>query len=291
MKLLLILLLIIGLLQSFLNLKLQGRISIKTNKKFTKYLSVIYVIGFIIAISQIIIEDREKNFFNDLNLKNSERIEKLDSSSEIQMSILENGVKKSEEIKDSFNLIHSNTLELLETQSKLINQYKVVNENLNDQIELEIRKYNSQQPILKIIDSEDIKWEKNLTSSNLIKVSLRNVGGRIVTIKNTSGSVKLYDKNKQLFGILDFPELMYDNPLEPFNQNRAVLSIRSNSFKENLEKTLSKVSVVVFKLSIDYSEGNSSANQNIIFYKANNPSKHSFFSNATNEEIELYEKK
>jgi hypothetical protein len=289
MKILLIIILLIAFIQSVLNLQIQE--VNESKRKITRSLSILYVCGFIFGCAHIIIEENKNEMLDLLAITTLNKIESLDSIVNDQLNFVTLSVNKNQILLDRFNNLNRQTSEILEGQNQLIIGYKQINTRLKNQLQLEKLKFIADKPEIKILDCEDVKWDTTLNGRNLLKVSLRNIGNRNTAILGIQGSVKLFDKNDNLFGTLEFPSDSMYNLLEPYTNTSSVLVIRSNSFKENFGYVLKNTKTAIFKLTVKYLDIPENNEHETVFHRANTPSKEKCFSVANSKEIAMYETK
>jgi hypothetical protein len=176
---------------------------------------------------------------------------------------------------------------LLDNQNDLFNKLTMLNFKLKNQIEHDIKKFKSEKPVLKIIESDDIVFERTNENRYRLKVRIRNVGQRSAELFSTEGTVRFF-LNDTIIKTLQFSKLSQSNPLEPFTaSNPSFLALRSNSFPEDINSIIQKVDLIIFKVVIKYLD-NETLEQKT-FYKSMYPKKLEMFTISNQNDIELFE--
>ena len=136
MKWLLGIILLIGLAQSFLELKNN---SSQNDDRFSskKILPILFILTFAIGLTIMIVKENESNYLNNLTKDISQKVYKIDSISDEQIKILNSNLRRSQKLAIRIDSIQDNTSELLKNEKALIEQYQIVNSKLRMQIEID----------------------------------------------------------------------------------------------------------------------------------------------------------
>lgn len=156
---LLIILLLFGLLQSLLELRKDDTKATKWRIK--KLLSLLYIVGFIIAVIVTMIQEQ--------------------STKEVSRSLegISASITKIDTIKERL-------AEVFLVQDSLLTQYYKINSKLAKQVELDKKSLEEKSPVIDL-KSYDIKWDGNDSISYSIEACIRNYGGRNALITGGHG--------------------------------------------------------------------------------------------------------
>ena len=193
---LLSILLLFGLFQSFLELKKDG--SDKPQALLKKILSALYILGFILGIMVILLQNNESDEVNNLIKDISKSVTKIDSTSIEQVSKIGRTIEQTESLVSQSNNLNNGMIQVLKIKDSLLEQYKYVNSELGKQLELDKQKLKERSPDIDL-KNYDVKWTGTDSTSYVIEACITNFGKRNATILGGKGYVLLFDNQKKPF--------------------------------------------------------------------------------------------
>lgn len=248
---LLLILLFFGFLQSLFELKGDDTIIFKWNIK--KFLSILYIIGFIFGFVVIIIQNGESNRFNILVQNISTSLQSVDSISKEQLKYINESLEQTKSITGKSDSINRDLMKVLAINESLISQYHIVNKRLAKQIELETRQLKERAPIINFSDN-NIHLEINDDSTVYwLKACINNLGKRNALINNCRGYILFINKKNQPFKYVEIrgnSEKYALAPIELRNETQCYYSFAISDFN----KTKIESSFAVICLRIDYTD-------------------------------------
>lgn len=203
MTYLVILLLLFGFFQSFLELK---KDDVEKNKlAIKKTLSAIYIFTFVIAsiitIISTISDNKNIDTLNDISFS----VKKIDSSSQNLSVRLNKSIKETEKLviqSDSMNLELKKAYDF---KSLLINETKKLNNNLSSQIRKDSNLLKISKPILALLESDMILTVNSDSTVKNFEYCIRNIGKRTAILKSLKGNILFFNKdNAVVHNIVSF---------------------------------------------------------------------------------------
>jgi hypothetical protein len=243
---LLLILLLFALVQSILELKKDEQE--KYNWDIKKILSLFYLIGFIIGLIVLLLQNKESKKLNDLILNISTSVNKMNSIFETRLKDLSKSVNQTHLLFSKSDSLDKKMTQVIDVKEDLIKQYKNVNEKLSKQLELELKQLMERSPNIGLID-DDIILEGNDSTSYSISVCIRNFGKRTAMIYGGNGCIICFNKKNKPFHYIEIRGNNNKGFLEPNEISKMRLCYYSFGIN-NLEylKTESEFSVVCLKV-------------------------------------------
>lgn len=246
-------LLFIGFIQSWLSLKKDGLNGYSNSKKkrISQSLSILYVIGFIAGIANIILQKKEENVLNELTIGIYDSVNEVDIKTSQQINMLNQALKNSQILFSELDSIDSQTKKILEERTELLMEYEELNKSIKKQIIVEREKIIERRPIIDV-NSLHANWDyKPDSTSHYVEICAINIGHRVAEINKGKGYILFFNKDNKPIKKLDIVGQEYDANLEAFENTNVRFCYISHGIYGNIETTkyLTKFAVIVLEIS------------------------------------------
>ena len=249
---LLLLILIFGLIQSFLELKKDKKTGSNSKWSIEKMLSILYVLGFIVGFVLVILQNRDSQKSNRVLDNISFSVKKIDSSSLKQIKQLSESFNETKRLLRLTDSMNRNLKSVIEIRNSLIAQTDALNRKLSSQLANDLKTLKANQPVLSIIES-DMKWIKLDSFSRGIYFCIRNLGNRSAFITLVEGSMLFFNKENQVIYKLVIPRNTNTTLLQPTNLTEQRLCQTINRSK-GIEKVFGEVNFAGVYMHVKYKD-------------------------------------
>ncbi|MCX6272213.1 MAG: hypothetical protein NTU44_13535 [Bacteroidetes bacterium] len=261
MKYLLILTLLLGLIQSCLELRKDKN---KGKSFIINILSYLYIAGFIVGLIVILFNDNETKYINNLIQNISFSVKKINSSSSENLANLNKSMNQTKILINKSDSLDCKMSRVLQFKESLIIQYERVNEQLSKQSELQLKQFKERAPNIGLADY-DSKLVGTDSTSYSLEVCIRNFGKRTALIYGGKGYVICFDKKNKA---IQYNEIRGNNNndfLEPneIDQMRLCYSSFGFTYLKYLQK---ECDYAVICLKVQYEDIAMKKDSTCIFY-------------------------
>lgn len=199
---LLLTLLLFGFVQSLLELKKDSEE--QTRWQVERILSIVYILGFLVGLIVIILQDKESSKTNNLINDISLAVTKIDTNSIKQVQKLGKTLEETKSLIKITDSMNKNMREIIKIRDLLIVQTKEINNKLYKQLEIDKQALKEKDANIALMDY-DIKWTGKDSTSQSIEACIRNFGKRNAIVIGGVGYVVFFNYQKNSFFNLNFP--------------------------------------------------------------------------------------
>lgn len=247
---LLILLLIFGLVQSFLELRKEKKLNRKWSIK--KLLSLLYILGFIVGFIVIVWQNSQDNQSSTILENISFSVNKIDSTSEKQIEKLTESLNETKRLIMLTDSMNERLSTVVGIRNSLVAQIEELNKKLAAQISNDKKLMESNKPILELIES-DMKWIHLDSNSRGIEFCIRNMGNRSAFVTSLSGNMLFFDKNRNVVYTLVIPYNSTPTLVQPTAQAGQRLCPNIAKMKE-IERIFDIIDFAALYVVLNYSD-------------------------------------
>ena len=247
---LLILLLVVGTLQSILTLEKEDFKDVKWNTK--KTLSLLYLFGLSLGIITAILNDKESNQLKESISTISKSVEGLNPILKEQLTSLSKSLEQTQSLLIKSDSIDKRMVKVLNLKESLLAQYDMVNDKLSKQLELERIQLKERAPVIDLKDF-DIELVKIDSLSYRLSACIGNYGERNALIKSGNGYFIFFDMKNKPFHIIEIIGNTNKGILEP-NEISNMRLCYNIPHIDNLEELKQKAYFGAICLKVTYAD-------------------------------------
>lgn len=244
-----IIVLLFGLLQSYLELKKDKKNTFKWS--IEKVLSVLYILGFISGIILLVLQNKDSNNANRLIGNIFGSVNKIDSVTTSQYENLSKSIQETERLLTMTDSMNNQLKTVLEIKDNLILQTNALNKQLASQLDLERQLLKGDRPHISLLTS-NLKWVVKDSTTKSVVACFSNLGKRNAIITKIAGNIVFFNREKIPFFDFQFAPYSFNTTLSPISVQWQMSCLISEL--QNVDQNIHYIDFVALGFLVEYND-------------------------------------